>query len=50
MGQAYEVQRSTDLVTWTVLKTVLPASDGTIPLLDAAPPSDKAFYRIKATP
>ena len=50
VGQAYEVQRSTDLVTWTVLKTVLPASDGTIPLLDAAPPSDKAFYRIKATP
>ena len=50
VGQAYEVQRSTDLTTWTVLKTVLPASDGTIPLLDAAPPSDKAFYRIKETP
>ena len=50
VGQAYEVQRSTDLVTWTVLKTVLPAPDGTIPLTDLAPPSGKAFYRIKETP
>lgn len=50
VGQTYEVQRSTDLAIWTVLKTVLPAPDGTIPLLDPAPPSTKAFYRIKETP
>ena len=50
VGQGYEVQRSTDLVTWTVLKTVLPAPDGTIPLLDPVPPTSKAFYRIKETP
>ncbi len=50
VGQAYEVQRSTDLVVWTVLRTVLPAPDGTIPLTDLAPPSSKAFYRIKETP
>ncbi len=49
-GQAYELQRSTDLITWIVLETVLPASGGTIPLTDPAPPSVKAFYRIKATP
>ena len=50
VGQTYEVQRSIDLVTWTVLKTVLPAPDGAIPLTDLAPPSSKAFYRIKETP
>ena len=50
IGQSYDVQRSTDLVSWTVLKTVLPAPDGTIPMTDPAPPSVKAFYRIKETP
>jgi hypothetical protein len=50
VGQSYQVQRSTDLIAWTVLKTVLPAPDGTIPLTDLAPPSSKAFYRIKETP
>lgn len=50
LGQSYEMQRSTDLITWSVLKTVIPAPDSTIPLLDPAPPTDKAFYRIKETP
>lgn len=49
-GQGYEVQRSSDLIVWTVLKTVLPAPDGSIPLLDPVPPTNKAFYRIKGTP
>ena len=50
VGQAYEIQRSTDLVSWVVLKTVIPAPDCTILLTDAAPPPVKAFYRIKRTP
>ncbi len=49
-GQSYEVQRSPDLLSWTVLKTVLPAPDGTVPMTDPAPPVDKAFYRIQPVP
>lgn len=49
-GQMYHVQRSPDLTAWTVLKTVLPAPDGTIPMIDPAPPLNKAFYRIQPVP
>lgn len=50
IGQSYDVQRSTDLIAWPLFKSVLPSPDGTIPLLDPAPPTDKAFYRIEETP
>ncbi len=47
-GLTYQIQRSTDLVTWTTLSTQAAAADGTLPYLDTAPPGGSAFYRTKA--
>lgn len=45
-GQAYEIQRSTDLQTWSTVTTVIAAPDGTLPYTDTNPPSEgSAFYR-----
>lgn len=44
-GCPYDIQRSTDLITWTTLATVTAAPDGTFPFIDADPPPGKAFYR-----
>ena len=47
-------KRTTDLrnpAAWQVIATVTAGDDGLIPLFDATPPTDKAFYRARpATP
>lgn len=46
-NQSYQIQRSTDLLTWTTLQTVSAGADGTLPFTDTAPPVGTAFYRTK---
>ena len=46
-GQSYQIQRSTDLATWTTLHTATAAADGQLPYLDTTPPVGSAFYRTK---
>lgn len=47
-GSTYQVQRSTDLNTWTTLATVVAPLHGIIEYEDAAPPQPAAFYRTIA--
>ena len=49
-GQSYQIQRSTNLQTWTVLQTMVAAPDGTLPYHDPTPPEDAAFYRTLKAP
>ena len=49
-GQSYQIQRSTNLQTWTVLQTTVAAPDGTLPYHDPTPPEDAAFYRTFKAP
>jgi alpha-tubulin suppressor-like RCC1 family protein len=44
-GQAYQIQRSTDMLNWTFLQNVTAASDGTLPFTDPSPPVGAGFYR-----
>ena len=45
-GQSYEIQRSTDLQTWSLLTTATALADGTLAFTDTSPPAGgKAFYR-----
>ena len=46
-GRSYQMQRSTDLSTWTVLTTLTAAPDGTLPYHDPSPPPGAAFYRTR---
>jgi hypothetical protein len=47
---SYTLQRSLDLVTWTLVTKVTPASEQVLTLQDAAPPSSQAFYRLQVNP
>ena len=44
-GRTYRIQRSIDLINWTVIQTLTPTADSTLPMHDATAPSNKAFYR-----
>ena len=45
-SQSYAIQRSTDMIIWSTVTTVIAAADGTIPYTDTnPPPGGSAFYR-----
>ena len=44
-GQAYSVQRSTNLTVWTSLYSTNAPPHGIVEYLDAVPPAGQAFYR-----
>ncbi|MDB6110086.1 MAG: hypothetical protein JWR69_1836 [Pedosphaera sp.] len=46
-GYAYDVERSTNLVAWTVVLTTNAPAAGTWVYLDGQPPSPQAYYRLK---
>jgi hypothetical protein len=46
----YTLQRSTDLIHWTPVTTVTPASGQSLLLLDPDPPAGAAFYRLLINP
>ena len=46
----YDLLRSTNLQTWTVLQSLTTNSAGTASATDATPPSPKAFYRYVPRP
>ena len=45
-GLVYQIQRSSDLVIWTVLATVTAGSDGAAVFTDESPSQPQAFYRL----
>jgi len=45
-GQSYVIQRSLNLVNWTVVGNVAAAPNGSVSFTDPSPPAGKAFYRI----
>ena len=44
-NQAYDIQRSTDLVNWHTIATVTASAVGEIKFQDASPPAESGFYR-----
>jgi hypothetical protein len=46
-GQSYRVQRTSDLVHWETLKTVIAAEDGVVDFIDPDPTEFQAFYRLE---
>jgi len=48
-GVAYQLQRSTDLASWTTIATITAGSRGAIDFTDDNPPAPNGFYRL-ATP
>lgn len=44
----YTLERSEDLVSWSATLPAMPGTGGELILTDPNPPSDKAFYRVKA--
>jgi len=48
--RSYQVERSTNLQTWTLQKTLNAAANGTLLFHDAAPPVGAAYYRARETP
>ena len=47
-GATYLFQRSTNLLNWATLETSESGGDGSVEFIDANPPEDEAFYRVKA--
>jgi autotransporter-associated beta strand protein len=46
-GRSYTVQRSTNLLTWTTLASVVAAADGRITFTDPSPPQPSGYYRAQ---
>ena len=46
-GRSYQVQRSTTLLNWTVLETLVASQSGTLSYIDENPPAGAAFYRFR---
>jgi len=44
-NQAYEIQRSADLVIWHTIATVTASDSGAVLFTEPDPPADRAFYR-----
>lgn len=44
----YTLERSDDLKTWSAVSPPTPGTGGKLTLIDTTPPSEKAFYRVKA--
>ena len=47
-GRIYQVQRSTNMVNWSVLATQVAPVHGVMDYLDSTPPGGGAFYRMAA--
>jgi hypothetical protein len=45
-GRNYQIQRSTDMSTWTTLATATANSSGVMTFTDPAPPQPSAYYRL----
>lgn len=45
-GVAYQLQRSTDLTSWTTIATITAGSRGEIAFTDDNPPAPSGFYRL----
>jgi hypothetical protein len=45
-GVAYQLQRSTDLASWTTIATITAGSRGEIDFTDENPPAPNGFYRL----
>lgn len=45
-GRNYKILRSTNLVNWTPIATVMASSTGKVTFTDPSPPQPSAFYRI----
>ena len=43
----YDVERSTNLTSWTVVATLTAASNGLFTFTDSTPPANSAFYRLR---
>ena len=46
-GRSYRVQRTSDLVHWETLKTIVASEDGVVDYIDPALPETQAFYRLE---
>ena len=44
----YVLERTADFQSWTGVSSVTSGAEGTLTLSDTNPPSDKAFYRVRA--
>lgn len=44
----YALERTTNFQSWSTVSVLTPGVDGTMILSDTNPPSDKAFYRVRA--
>lgn len=49
-GRSYQIQRSTNLINWSLQQTISAAADGALPFHDPTPPVGTAFYRTRETP
>jgi alpha-tubulin suppressor-like RCC1 family protein len=45
-GRSYQIQRSTDLSSWSTITTVTANSTGGMVFIDAGPPKPSAYYRL----
>jgi hypothetical protein len=46
-GRSYQIQRSTNLVDWTLIATVVAAGNGAVEFVDENPPEGSGFYRLR---
>ncbi len=44
----YALERSQDLLIWSTASATMPGDDGLMTLMDTNPPTDHAFYRVRA--
>jgi hypothetical protein len=45
-SQSYHIQRSTDLLNWSIIHTATADANGTLTYTDSNPPAGRAYYRI----
>jgi hypothetical protein len=46
-GRQYQIQRSTNLSTWTTIATVTAEANGAVTFTDEDPPESNGFYRLR---
>ena len=47
-SRSYDIQRSTDLLTWRTMQTLTTTTNGMLPFTDPNPPPGAAYYRAKS--
>jgi hypothetical protein len=45
-GRTYQIQRSSDLTTWTTLATITASASGSLTFTDESPPEPNGYYRL----